>query len=80
MASLQPHIENDPVITLKERDKTEDALNAHGMQMARILRMGENHGHETRVQSAVRNHDCHAPVLSGMPKDHKPQVEGSQSR
>ena len=79
VASLQPHIVNDPVITLKDRDHIEDVLNAHGIQMARILRMGETHGHETRVQSAVRNHECHAPVLSGMPKDHKVRADGGLS-
>ena len=65
VASMQPHIENDPVITLEDRDHIEDVLNAHGIQMSHILRMGENHGHKTRVQSAIRNHESHAPVHIG---------------
>ena len=69
VASIQPHVENDPVITLKDRDKTERVLNGHSIQMTQILRTGENHGHEVRVWSAVTNHDGHVPVLYGMPKE-----------
>ena len=38
--------------------------------------MGQNHGHETRVRSAVTNHSCHVPVISGVKKTHKPLVPG----
>ena len=76
VASLQPHIENDSVITLKEKIKTENNLNAHCVQLARILRIGESHGHESRVRSAVTNRSCHVPVLSAMLKDHKPVPPG----
>ena len=32
VASMQPHIENDLVISLEERDKTERILNGHCIQ------------------------------------------------
>ena len=76
VASMQPHIQNDPVISLEERDKTERVLNGHCIQLTRILRMGQAHGHETRVHSAVKNHSCHVPVISGVKKTHKPLVPG----
>ena len=53
VASMQPHIENDLVISLEERDKTERILNGHCIQLTRILKMGQDHGHETQVRSAV---------------------------
>ena len=76
VASMQPHIENDLVISLEERDKTERILNGHCIQLTRILKMGQDHGHETQVRSAVTNHSCHMPVIYRVKKTNKPLVPG----
>ena len=44
----------------------------------RNLEVGEAHGHWDRVKSALKNKDCHVPVLYGMVKDHKPRAPGAQ--
>ena len=71
VASLQPHITSDKVITLEEKNETEKILNGHSIQLTRSLRIGESHRHEPRVKQAVTNKFCHVPVLSGLLKDHK---------
>ena len=69
--SMQQHIVNDPIISMEVRDETERVLNAHAIQATRILRTGENHGHESRVRQAVTNMSYHVHVLSGIKKTHK---------
>ena len=54
----------------------EKVLNAHSIQTGHILRMGENHGHWSRIKSALVNHFGHIPVLYGLVKDHKDKKEG----
>ena len=46
----------------------------------RNLEVGEAHGHWDRVKSALKNKDCHVPVLYGMVKDHKPRAPGAQPK
>ena len=77
VASLQPHVISDKVITLEEKNETEKILNGHSIQLTRILRMGESHRHEPRVRQAVTNKFCHVPVLSGLLKDHKEVPPGA---
>ena len=69
--SMQQHIVNDPIISMEVRDETERVLNAHAIRATRILRTGENHGHESRVRQAVTNMSYHVHVLSGIKKTHK---------
>ena len=75
---MEPHIKNDPVITLSDKNTTERVLNGTTLQLGRILSMGENHNHWDRTKQALNNKKCHVPVLSGMEKDHKQVQEGQQ--
>ena len=45
VAAMEPHIKNDPVITLSDKNTTERVLNGTTLQLGRILKMGENHNH-----------------------------------
>ena len=78
VAAMEPHIKNDPVITLSDKNTTERVLNGTTLQLGRILRMGENHNHWDRTKQALTNKKGHVPVLSGMEKDHKQVEEGQQ--
>ena len=80
IASMESHYSNDRVISLEEKQLIEKQLNGHTVQLARILEVGEAHGHWDRVKSALKNKDCHVPVLYGMVKDHKPRVPGAQPK
>ena len=71
VASLQPHIASDKVITLEEKNETEKILNGHSIQLTCILRVGESHKLESRVKQAVTNKYCNVPILFGLLKDHK---------
>ena len=74
VASMEPHVANDPVITLEERKDLENRLNGHSLQFGRMLKIGENHGHWDRIKSALVNKFGHIPVLYGLKKDHKAQT------
>ena len=74
-ASMEKHHRDDEKITLAEKNSIENTLNGHTLQLGRILNMGANHGHEKRVEKALRNKYCHVPVLSGLDKDHKQRQE-----
>ena len=76
ISSVQPHTENDTVISYDDKKVIEKILNGHTIQLGRILKVGEKWNHWPRVQSALRNKSCHIPVVSGYPKDHKPFIEG----
>ena len=72
---MEKHHRDDEKITLAEKNSIENILNGHTLQLGRILKMGANHGHEKRVEKALRNEYCHVPVLSGLDKDHKQRKE-----
>ena len=69
---MQPHIVNDPVISLEDTNETERVLNAHAIQATRILRTGEDHGQGTWVRQAVTNKSCHVSIISGINKNISP--------
>ena len=71
-----PHYSKDEVITMDEKNNIERKLNGHCLQLGRILKVGERWKHWPRVQKALKNNDCHIPVLSGYVKDHKQTPEG----
>ena len=77
VTSMQPHIKDEAVVTMKDRHDTERTLNGHTLQLGRILGVGENHRHWPRVKSALRNRSGHVPTLYGLIKDHKPVSPGS---
>ena len=76
IASMQPHVANDVIITWKEKESIERRLNGHCIQLGRILRMGDKWEHWPRIKSAITNHDCHVPVTIGLEKDHKHRPPG----
>ena len=73
--SMQQHIQEDEVLSWKEKEKIENNLNGHTIQAGRILKVGENYGHEDRVKNALRNKNCHVPEMSGLAKDHKEGID-----
>ena len=52
VASMEPHVANDPVISLEEKNVIENTLNGHSLQLARILKIGQNGNDWNRVKSA----------------------------
>ena len=73
---MEPHVVNDVTITLEERNQIEANLNGHTLQLARIFKMGGDHGHWDRITSALVNKSGHIPVLYGLVKDHKVSAPG----
>ena len=76
VASMEPHVANDPVISLEEKNVIENTLNGHSLQLARILKIGQNGNDWNRVKSALNNKFGHVPVLYGLKKDHKTRAAG----
>ena len=76
VASMEPHVANDPVISLEEKNVIENTLNGHSLQLARILKIGQNGNDWNRVKSALTNKFGHVPVLYGLKKDHKTRAAG----
>ena len=76
IASMEPHVSKDSIISLEDRTKLERQLNGHTLQLGRILKIGENHNHWDRVKSALINKFGHVPVLYGLLKDHKSVAAG----
>ena len=69
---LRPHTIDDELISWKDKEDIERNLNAHSIQLGRILMIGKKWKQEDRVKSALTNHLSHIPSLYGLPKDHKP--------
>ena len=55
VAAMEPHVKNDPVITLEDKARTERVLNGTTLQLGRILQMGEDHNHWDRTRQALTN-------------------------
>ena len=46
VSAMEPHVKNDdPVITLKDKARTERVLNGTTLQLGRVLQIGEDHNH-----------------------------------
>ena len=76
VASMEPHVANDDIITLEEKKEIEHNLNGHTIQLGRILKIGKKHQHWERVKAALINKGGHVPSLYGLIKDHKARAEG----
>ena len=50
---MEPHVKEAEIISRKEHDNREKILNAHGKQIARVLRIGEKGG--DRVAKGCRD-------------------------
>jgi hypothetical protein len=68
---MEDHMNQDPIVSLKEVEKQEKVMSAMSCQLAKVLRIGENWHHQDRVQQAVRSEHTGVPNLDGMLKDHK---------
>ena len=82
LENMKTHLNEDPKITWKEKCDLEREMNAHTIQMGRILRLGEkwNSGgrHWKRVKNALRTRFSLVPPLSGTAKTHKPLPPGRE--
>ena len=68
---MEPHINSDNTITLGMRKDIENSMNGHCLQLGRIIKLGQNHNHWSRMKSALVNKFGHIPVLYGLKKEHK---------
>jgi hypothetical protein len=68
---MNVHMNQDPVVSIKEVVKEEKIMSGMSCQIARVLRLGEGWKHQERVQQAVRSEHTGVPHLDGMLKDHK---------
>ena len=78
---MEPHLRNDPLVTMSEQDSMERLLTDHAIQWGRILKMGgkwDDGGgrHWVRVKSALATKNTlhvRPPLhVYGLPKNHKP--------
>ena len=65
------NVSNDTVISWDQKKDIEKNLNAHSIQMGRLLKIGEKYNYDDRVKSALRNNNAHIPIMKGADKDHK---------
>ena len=45
VSAMEPHVKNDPGITLKDKARTERVLKGTTLQLGRVLQIGEDHNH-----------------------------------
>ena len=80
---VRPHLEIDAEVDRGKQKEVEEVLNTHGISWTRILAAGQLIGHEDRSKDNMRAHNCAAPPLYGLRKDHKvheDEVFGPPSR
>ena len=80
---MRPHVGIDAEVDRSKHKEVEKVLNAHGISWSRILAAGQFIGHEDRIKDNMRAHNCAAPPLYGLRKDHKvheDEVVGPPSR
>ena len=65
LATLQPHTDQHPVVTMEEIELKEKEMMCFTMQLSRALRMGKAHGHGISI-----------PKLTAKFKDNKEVMEG----
>ena len=72
------HVGNDRKITWEEVVVIQRRATAHARVVVKIFNVGEDWGEKnmTRVRGAYSTQSGVVPVLSTLPKDHKPYVEG----
>jgi hypothetical protein len=72
---MRPHVEGDVEVEREEVEEAEKSMSGCSTILARVMRLGENHGHEDRVRSAMKSSGTRVPPVDGMVKDHKTTVE-----
>ena len=74
LATLQPHTDQDPMVTIDEIELKEKEMMCFTMQLSRALRMGAAHGHGGRIRENIKSEGI--PNLTAKIKDHKEVMEG----
>ena len=81
--SVRPHVGVDSEVDRSKHKEVEKVLNAHGISWTRILTARQFIGNEDPIKDNMRAHNCAAPPLYGLRKDHKVHVDevfGAPSR
>ena len=68
---MEEHVEKDEIISMKDYNKTEKVLNAHGTSLLRILGLRVYFGKEGQMKESITVQNSHRPDLYGLRKDHK---------
>jgi hypothetical protein len=68
---MEPHIAGDEIVTREDVEEAEKILSACAELTARILYLGNDHGHNDRVRSAMKSKNSKIPPLDALLKDHK---------
>ena len=76
LATLQPHTDQDPVVTMDEIELKEKEMMCFTMQLSRALRMGAAYGHGGRIRENIKSEGVRIPKLTAEIKDHKEVMEG----
>ena len=71
MNEMKNHVRGDTQMETKDVVNTERVMSGHAIMWARMLKVGEDWRHWTRVKSAMMNNGGPIPPLYGMRKDHK---------
>jgi hypothetical protein len=71
---IAPHVINDEIVDRSAVETAEKTLSACAEQLARVLRLGEDHGHQARVNAAMRSVSSKVPTLDALVKDHKDTI------
>ena len=66
-----PHISNDRTVSQHELHGIVNVLNAHSLQMTRVLLISHKQGDFRRIKMAMTNCDIIPPPLRAVRKDHK---------
>ena len=80
---MRPHLGIDAEVDRTKHKEVEEVLNAHGILWTRIFVLGQVIGHKDRITDNMWAHNCAAPPLYNLRKDHKVQedeVVGPPSR
>ena len=64
-------VEEDEEVEIERVEERKKEMSAMAIQMARMMRMGEELGQERRLESAQRSEASKIPVMDIMIKDHK---------
>ena len=82
--AVHKHTQKDEEIKDETKIKQiENKMNQHIRQLNKIFQVGENNGHENRVNAATISSNTPPPPMYGLRKDHKPtedEVEGPPVR
>ena len=73
---MREHIVKDQVVTPGVIREAEKNLNNHSRSWVRICRMGDGNQHRWRINRALVSNYATIPPLTGLRKDHKPDLHG----